>query len=574
MAEPAARGGPPADAWDLFFAQLGRRPLFKLAAALLALLYASAIYAPLIASDRPYYLEGIDRGAFAAAQRELVGVTRSLAVLAAETEESYLARRARGSTSSWAQALEAEASAARRRGRTLRDALPRERRAEVEAYLEGIEAVLAAGRGRRTDEAQRAGERLLELAEAARRSAEAGSPELVGGSSWPLFASLSASEVFLMVLWAFVIGWPLWNPLVNRRLLGGERARIRSHRRTKIALALGTSLAAALAWAAAVPSAPALDAAPYKAKLASGSIEARRALFPPLALGFSETHMAESFRPPTWTRASQMNAEGYYLRGPRRRPPDASAGFAPPPTPVEVRWGEPALNSGLRHPLGTDALGRDLLVRLLWGGRVSLSVGLAAAAMLTVIGVVLGSIAGYFGGLADLAISRLIEVVLCIPALYLVLMASALVDPAVLSPIVAIVLIIALVAWTGIARLARAEFLRLRESEFVLAARALGLGAPRIIVRHVLPNALGPLLVAAAFAVAAGILTESVVSFLGFGIQHPVPSWGSLVNESRSAEHWWVQLFPGLAIFATVTCYNLVGEAIRDSLDPRARVSA
>jgi len=573
MAEPAARAGPPADAWDRFFAELGRRRLFKLAAALLALLYASAIYAPLIASDRPYYMEGIDRGAFAAAQRELVGVTRSLAVLAAETEESYLARRAQGSTWDWGQALEAEAAAARRRGQILRDALPRGRRGALDDYLDGIEGLLDAGRGRRIDEALRAGERAIELAEAARRSAEEGRAELVGRASWPLFASLSAPEVFLMVSWAFVLGWPLWNPLVNRRLLGGERARIRRHRRTKLAVALGTPLAVAFAWAALAPSAPALDAAPYKAKLASGAIEARRVVFPPIALGFAETHMAEGFRPPTWTQASRMDAEGHYSRGPRRRPSDPT-GFTPPGTPVEVRWGEPALNSALRHPLGTDALGRDLLVRLLWGGRVSLSIGLASAALLTVIGVVLGSIAGYFGGLADMAISRLIEVVLCIPALYLVLMASALVDPAVLSPLVAIVLIIALVAWTGVARLARAEFLRLRESEFVLAARALGLGAPRIIVRHVLPNALGPILVAAAFAVAAGILTESVVSFLGFGIQHPVPSWGSLVNESRSAEHWWVQLFPGLAIFLTVTCYNLVGEAIRDSLDPRARIPA
>jgi peptide/nickel transport system permease protein len=574
MTEPASRGGPPADAWERFFAELGRRRLFKLAAALLALLYASAIYAPLIASDRPYYLEGIDRGAFAAAQRELVGVTRSLAILAAETEESYLARRAQGSTWDWAQALKAEAEAALRRGRILRDALPRGRRGALDDYLEGIEGLLAAGRGRRIDEAVRAGERAVELAEAARRSAEEGRAELVARSSWPLFASLSGVEVFLMVLWAFVLGWPLWNPLVNRRLLGGGRSRIRRRRRTKLAVALSTSLAAALAWAAAVPSAPALDAAPYKARLGSGAFEVRRALFPPLALGFSETHMAEGFRPPTWTRTSGMDVEGYYLHGPRRRGSDAPDGFAPPPTPVEVRWGEPALNSPWRHPLGTDALGRDLLVRLLWGGRVSLSIGLASAALLTAIGVVLGSLAGYFGGWTDLVISRLIEVVLCIPALYLVLMASALVDPAVLSPLVAIVLIIALVAWTGVARLARAEFLRLRESELVLAARALGLGAPRIIVRHVLPNALGPILVAAAFAVAAGILTESVVSFLGFGIQHPVPSWGSLVNESRSAEHWWVQLFPGLAIFVTVTCYNLVGEAIRDSLDPRSRVSA
>jgi peptide/nickel transport system permease protein len=161
------------------------------------------------------------------------------------------------------------------------------------------------------------------------------------------------------------------------------------------------------------------------------------------------------------------------------------------------------------------------------------------------------------------------EVILCFPAFFLILMVVAFTDPDDLPPIIAIALVIGLVRWTGVARLTRAEFLKLREQEFVIAARALGLSSLRTIFRHILPNALGPILVSGTFAVAAGILTESALSFLGFGVSEPVPSWGSLVNESRSPEHWWIILFPGLLIFLTVSCYNLVGEAVRDAVDPR-----
>ena len=181
-----------------------------------------------------------------------------------------------------------------------------------------------------------------------------------------------------------------------------------------------------------------------------------------------------------------------------------------------------------------------------------------------------GALAGYFGGWVDFVVLRTIEVLQSVPAFFFVLLAMAFTDPRVISPLVAIVVVIALVRWTGAARLVRGEFLRLREREFVLAARALGYSDGRIVLRHVLPNALGPVLVHAAFAVAAGILTESAISYLGFGIQYPQASWGSLINESRSPEHWWIQVFPGLLIFLTVTCYNLVGDAVRDALDPRA----
>jgi peptide/nickel transport system permease protein len=237
-----------------------------------------------------------------------------------------------------------------------------------------------------------------------------------------------------------------------------------------------------------------------------------------------------------------------------------------------VRYGEPARNSPWRHALGTDILGRDLLVRALHGGRISLAVGLVSTALLVLIGVVVGSLAGYFGGWVDVLLSRTIEVVQSIPAFFLILTAVALVPERELNPIFTIVIVIGLIRWTGVARLVRGEFLRLKEQEFVLAARALGLPHSRIIFRHVLPNALGPVLVAAAFAVASGILTESAISFLGFGVKHPIPSWGALLNESRAAEQWWLQVFPGALIFLTVLSYNLVGEGFRDALDPRLKV--
>jgi peptide/nickel transport system permease protein len=265
-----------------------------------------------------------------------------------------------------------------------------------------------------------------------------------------------------------------------------------------------------------------------------------------------------------------MSAAGAYVRGARVPAADPVTGFVPSPSPVETRPGEPARNSPWRHPLGCDGLGRDLLVRLVYGARVSLSVGLLSAAALFAIGAVVGVLAGYFGGWIDLLLSRGIEVVLCFPAFFLVLLVLSTTDPDVLPPVLAISLVIALVGWPSVARLVRAQVLALRDAEFVVAARALGVPPARVLLVHVLPNAVGPAIVAASFAVGGGALVEAALSYLGFGVRVPVPSWGSLVNESRSAEHWWLQLFPGLAILVSVACYNLVGDAVREALDPRA----
>lgn len=570
------------DYWDIVFEQLGRRRMFKVAMAILVLLYGSAVYAPILGNDRPYVLDAVNYKEYGRAQRTLYPVTLGLGRLLKQGEDEYLAGRTEGSELSYQAALGEELDALRQRLDTMRRYLPEtEHRPldELEALLERTVAAALAGEVQRAVELHASAKDRAKRLRAEYVAVDPTGPAsegktLVAVRSYPLLETITAWEAFFMVLWAIVLTWPLWNRLVNRVLLGADRDRIRRHRRTKWLVTLGISAAAASLWGTLVGGSMTFAVSPYKEALSKGEIVATHVVFPPFPMGFAETRSSENFRPPTWAASSEVSGEGYYVRGPRAPEPDPITGYLPPANPIEVRFGEPGANSPWRHPLGTDGVGRDMLVRLLWGGRISLSIGLISAALLVVIGSIIGSIAGYYGGWIDLALSRLIEIVICFPALYLILFAVALTDPNEVSPIVAIIVIIALVRWTGVARLARGEFLRLRELEFVIAARALGFSARRTIFRHILPNAMGPILVAGAFSVAAGILTESAISFLGFGVQHPVPSWGSLVNESRSAEHWWIQLFPGLLIFVTVACYNLVGDAFRDALDPKMKREA
>ena len=586
------------DYWDVVFEQLARRRLFQLGVVVLALLYGSAIYAPLLASDRPYVLEAIRYEEYDRALKALYPVTLGLGSRARQTREQYLEKRSEGSDQTYEEALGGEARALADRVATLRTYLPEEHHGGLAVFLAAVERGAARAREGRHEAAGELAQELKETAKelrdrlAPRRpagadgaapnsapAAAADAPadgqapaaaagvELRGVVSYPLLESTNAWEVCFMVLWAFVLLWPLWNRAVNRLLLRGDRARIRAWRRRKLVVALGCSAAAGLAWSSTVHGRMSLDDAPYKRQLGSGEIVARRVLFPPVAFGFAETHLSEQFRPPTWITASEISEEGYYVRGPRVPVADPTTGFVPAGNPVERRFGEPERNSPWRHPLGTDSLGRDLLVRILWGGRVSLAVGLVSTVILMVIGVVVGCLAGYFGGRVDLVISRVIEVVICFPVFFLILVVVAFVGPSILN----IMVVIGLVRWTGVARLARGELLRLRELDFVVAARALGLPTVRTVFRHMLPNAVGPLLVAGTFSVAAGILVESGLSFLGFGISLPIPSWGSLVTESRSQDNWWIQIFPGLLIFLTVLCYNLVGDGIRDAMDPKLK---
>jgi peptide/nickel transport system permease protein len=224
------------------------------------------------------------------------------------------------------------------------------------------------------------------------------------------------------------------------------------------------------------------------------------------------------------------------------------------------------------HPLGTDQLGRDVLSRMLYGARVSLAVGFVSVGIATAIGIVLGAAAGYHGGVVDATIMRLVDLMLVFPRFFLLLAVLAFLRPSIWT----IMAVIGLTGWMGVARLVRAEFLALREREFVIWSQSVGASALRIIWRHILPNAMAPVLVAMTLGIPAAILTESGLSFLGLGVQPPFATWGNILNEGKDAIEiaWWLSFYPGLAILVTVLSYNLLGEGIRDALDPRLRQAA
>ena len=246
--------------------------------------------------------------------------------------------------------------------------------------------------------------------------------------------------------------------------------------------------------------------------------------------------------------------------------------FAPwlaPYDPNSINLKEVLMAPSPAHYLGTDTLGRDVLSRIIFGSRVSLKVGFVAVGLATLIGLFVGALAGYYGGWVDQGLMRLVDLMLCFPAFFLILAVIAVLEPSIWN----IMVVIGLTGWMGVARLVRAEFLSLREREFVTAARALGASDTRLIMRHMLPNALAPVMVSATLGVAGAILTESALSFLGLGVQPPTPSWGNILTAGKDNIEiaWWLSVFPGLAILVTVMSYNLLGEGIREAIDPRLK---
>lgn len=227
-----------------------------------------------------------------------------------------------------------------------------------------------------------------------------------------------------------------------------------------------------------------------------------------------------------------------------------------------------------QHPMGTDGLGRDMFMRAMAGGRVSLSIGLLAMLLAIIIGTVIGSVAGYYGGVLDNVLMRLADIMLTMPTLFIAILLTQLlragVVPGLKAGIAPIILVVAATSWMGVARLVRASFLSLRKRDFVTAAQMVGANNLRIMLRHILPNAMSPIIVAATLRVGAAIITESGLSYLGFGVQPPTPTWGNMLQHAQSELDYapWTAIFPGLFIFLTVISVNYIGDGLRDALDP------
>jgi peptide/nickel transport system permease protein len=221
------------------------------------------------------------------------------------------------------------------------------------------------------------------------------------------------------------------------------------------------------------------------------------------------------------------------------------------------------------HVFGTDELGRDLFCRMVYGARVSITVGIIAVLISTFIGIIMGALSGYFGGWVDNVIMRFVDIMLTIPTLFLILMLIVFLGPSLIN----IMIIIGLTSWTDIARIIRAEVMSIKKLAYVDAARLIGLPRKEIILRHILPNTLGPIFVYMTFGISGAILTESGLSFLGLGVQPPMPSWGNILTSGKDYMEtaWWMILYPGFAIFVAVFSYNILGEGLRDHFNPKLK---
>lgn len=243
------------------------------------------------------------------------------------------------------------------------------------------------------------------------------------------------------------------------------------------------------------------------------------------------------------------------------------ANIIAPFDPTETNIRQSLLPPSSTHLMGTDQLGRDVFSRMIYGARISLLVGFVAVGISTLIGVFFGALAGFYGGKVEATIMRFVDVMLCFPSFFLILAVIAFLEPSIIN----IMIVIGLTSWMGVARLVRAEILRLKNQEFIMAATLSGLSDTKMILKYLLPNAMAPVFVSFTLGVAGAILVESALSFLGIGVQPPTPSWGNILIDGKATLEvaWWLSAFPGLAILFTVLGYNLLGEGLRDLLDKR-----
>lgn len=502
--------------WAVIWRQFRRRRLAVVCAGVILLLATISIFAPFLANDRPLYYRGVNRFEFREAVRTLREVVRRLA------EEKNLSPDARGDL----------VTSVHLQLRLMRPGLT----ADAQPQLDELRGELLSA----IDQSDSA--RLRALRTTIQSVYGRKDLTLASRTYWPVLVSLHWRDLLFMTGNVLLLTAPVWWRIVNRCVPAHK-----PHRRNRIAalIGLGLPIAAAGLWYLIVPAR--IDQTNYKAGVLAADETAATALvvyesvlWPPIPYGLDEGDLSRKLAKPAAFAKDDPNAK--------------------PSSP----WNGP-------HWLGTNSLGRDVLCRMIWGGRVSLSVGIVAVAIYVSIGIVVGAVAGYFRGFWDLIISRIIEVVICFPAFFLILTIVAFLGPGIWN----IMIVIGLTGWTGIARLIRGEFLRLVDQEFVLAGRALGYSPARLIFKHILPNAMAPVLVSATFGVAGAILTESALSFLGLGITPPTPSWGEMLSSGRDAMFHapWLIWYPGLAIFVTISSYNLVGEALRDASDPRLRGS-
>jgi len=414
-----------------------------------------------------------------------------------------------------------------------------------------------------------------------------------GTVEYPLFAALARSELIVLLAGVAV---PVAAAVALRRGRGRgpeDRGRIRSQSAAGAAVAMVVGGIALTFFKTDVL----IPENHHKELLAKGQLES--AVFAPIPFSPGPTDHTRINRPPSLgatygidaatIRALDRRGVTETVRvklrtrlgaddfpGRFRTSQDLDAELQRTLTPEEFTAWAPAIRAEADfggHLLGTDKSGSDVAARLIFGSRTSLAVGFVAVGISVLIGVIYGSIMGYFGGKTDFVMMRFIEIVMSIPTFFLIITIVAFWPRNLFN----IMVVIGITAWPTEARFIRAEFLRLRKQDFVTAAEALGASSFTVMFRHMLPNGIAPVLVDAAFGVGSAVFIEASLSFLGFGPGPDVPSWGAMLSESFSDSGlflWWISMFPGFAIFVTVLCYNLVGEGLRDALDPRLRKAA